>query len=532
MMRFNGFVFEHIFCATLFADDVNGVVPLDKKGRPRRCDECGDRHALMACSHVGCARVAHPLCAVYIINNNALEVEIAPISPKRAYRYTCEEHRPKKAEKPVATSSASVKREIDDDDDVLIITKYVPAAAASSSSSSSSSKRKAADALVVAHHTSKKAPSSSPSVEKTEAKDVQQQQQQQQTYPATWDEGACRVCGEDWEEFHEDANGQTILDADGHTLHDQMVICETCECAYHQSCYGIDTVPEGDWFCRPCAAGCARGSVQCAICLGKEWSGFSEVVMGDEDKSKRNKVFAHVACALWHEQTYFQEPLERNRVAGVGDIPARERVHTLVCKLCERKDGGAKLLCQYPGCGVAFHTQCMLRHPETVFFDGHNRDTEGPAGSLELEHYCRAHLAPKTKTTTKVHPQQHRYTNNTPEQTLRLAARASLAATVGDPIAQELERKLFQTHHDCQQTYRRRVREIAQNLRWNVALAGNAADGRLTLDALVAMSNQDMASHVLRSEREQIHRASLASHTIASQTLMRGRDGHLVQMKM
>ena len=32
-----------------------------------------------------------------------------------------------------------------------------------------------------------------------------------------------------------------------------IVICEKCDGAVHQKCYGIDKVPEGDWFCDVCA---------------------------------------------------------------------------------------------------------------------------------------------------------------------------------------------------------------------------------------------------------------------------------------
>ena len=34
----------------------------------------------------------------------------------------------------------------------------------------------------------------------------------------------------------------------------QIVFCEYCNVAVHQHCYGVDCIPDGDWFCQPCTA--------------------------------------------------------------------------------------------------------------------------------------------------------------------------------------------------------------------------------------------------------------------------------------
>ena len=33
---------------------------------------------------------------------------------------------------------------------------------------------------------------------------------------------------------------------------DSIILCDSCDVAVHQSCYGINEVPEGEWYCDPC----------------------------------------------------------------------------------------------------------------------------------------------------------------------------------------------------------------------------------------------------------------------------------------
>ena len=47
-----------------------------------------------------------------------------------------------------------------------------------------------------------------------------------------------------------------------------IVFCDFCGIPVHQSCYGIEQVPEGEWFCMPCTAlGKKRArNLKCALC--------------------------------------------------------------------------------------------------------------------------------------------------------------------------------------------------------------------------------------------------------------------------
>ena len=49
------------------------------------------------------------------------------------------------------------------------------------------------------------------------------------------EEALCAICG------------------DGTSLDPNMIVfCERCDVAVHQRCYGVDTIPAGEWLCWPC----------------------------------------------------------------------------------------------------------------------------------------------------------------------------------------------------------------------------------------------------------------------------------------
>ncbi|KAL4435851.1 hypothetical protein ABPG77_000613 [Micractinium sp. CCAP 211/92] len=178
-------------------------------------------------------------------------------------------------------------------------------------------------------------------------------------------EAFCAVCG------------------DGHSeAPNQIVFCERCDVAVHQHCYGIATVPEGEWLCEPCReyeeAQLAQGvppaeirppswqvapesrrpldggarSVRCALC---------PIKYGAFKKSENGRHWAHSACALWIPETFmsFREVPgvgRREFVAGLEKVkPERWEGRCAICGLTD----GAVMACQQPsGCGNAFHVLC------------------------------------------------------------------------------------------------------------------------------------------------------------------------------
>lgn len=63
------------------------------------------------------------------------------------------------------------------------------------------------------------------------------------------DDAVCSICG----------------DADGEEGN-EILFCEGCNLAVHQLCYGVSSVPEGDWYCARCSAGVGPHAM-CCVCL-------------------------------------------------------------------------------------------------------------------------------------------------------------------------------------------------------------------------------------------------------------------------
>jgi len=87
---------------------------------------------------------------------------------------------------------------------------------------------------------------------------------------------------------------------------DQILFCDGCDVAVHQSCYAVAEVPEGDWFCYACAAEEKRDDPQwrprCVLCP-VEGGAFMRVYDGDAKPRGDGDQWAHVACAAWINET-------------------------------------------------------------------------------------------------------------------------------------------------------------------------------------------------------------------------------------
>jgi hypothetical protein len=67
-----------------------------------------------------------------------------------------------------------------------------------------------------------------------------------------------------------------------------IIYCDGCDVPVHQACYGVSTVPDGSWFCNPCAQNAE--SVTCELC--KQTGG----ALRATDVTEK---WVHVFCSSW-----------------------------------------------------------------------------------------------------------------------------------------------------------------------------------------------------------------------------------------
>jgi hypothetical protein len=94
----------------------------------------------------------------------------------------------------------------------------------------------------------------------------------------------------------------------------QILFCDGAGCCVtvHQQCYGVHSVPIGDWLCATCKAGLRPGTAACKLCgvVGgamKSVASAAAAEKGGKGKTSgsRKHEWVHVVCATWIPETHF-----------------------------------------------------------------------------------------------------------------------------------------------------------------------------------------------------------------------------------
>ena len=148
----------------------------------------------------------------------------------------------------------------------------------------------------------------------------------------------------------------------------QIVLCDGCDVAVHQECYGIEHVPAADWYCEPCAAaraGKPRGQkaapsmARCGVCpvgggalkrtLNGQWGGW-----------------AHAACVLWTNGPGFADETKMKDAAGFQtvykELSPNGKLGCVLCTTPEDKRAGYRVQCGFKNCCKAMHASCAVSH--------------------------------------------------------------------------------------------------------------------------------------------------------------------------
>jgi hypothetical protein len=164
----------------------------------------------------------------------------------------------------------------------------------------------------------------------------------------------------------------------------QIVFCDRCNVPVHQECYGVGSIPEGEWLCRRCASSDPQ-QVRCALCPNTSGA-FTRTV-------DPQRPWVHVACAMWVPGPVFDNAERMEPVSGLVDIdPAR---FSLACVLCGRR-AGACIQCAFGNCARAFHVSCaqytgLQMEMDEVPLGDRSAADDDDAAAVRLRAFCSGH---------------------------------------------------------------------------------------------------------------------------------------------
>eukprot|EP00941_MAST-03F_sp_MAST-3F-sp1_P003536 g3536.t1 len=152
-----------------------------------------------------------------------------------------------------------------------------------------------------------------------------------------------------------------------------IVFCDRCDIAIHQACYGVQDIPEGDYFCDACVyvmkmesklkekkAKCygqkqsilerVQSTVKCALCP-TTGGALKRTVCGK---------WAHLTCALWHPDVRIVDIVKMGPIElplQVTNLRTKQKIRGPPCFVC-KSSKGKTLQCCHPGCSRHYHPIC------------------------------------------------------------------------------------------------------------------------------------------------------------------------------
>ncbi|THG23377.1 hypothetical protein TEA_006469 [Camellia sinensis var. sinensis] len=169
---------------------------------------------------------------------------------------------------------------------------------------------------------------------------------------AKWTTERCAICRwvEDWD-------------------YNNIVICNRCQIAVHQECYGANNVQDfTSWVCRACET----PNVE------REWGALKPT---DVDS-----LWVHVTCAWFQPEVAFVDAEKMEPAVGILRIPSHSFVKP--CVICKQTHGSCT---QCYKCATAFHSMCALRAGYRM--EMHCLEKNGKQMTKWVS-YCAAHRDP------------------------------------------------------------------------------------------------------------------------------------------
>lgn len=185
---------------------------------------------------------------------------------------------------------------------------------------------------------------------------------------AKWTTERCAVCRwvEDWD-------------------YNKMIICNRCQIAVHQECYGVNNVQDfTSWVCRACETPDVRR--QCCLC---------PVEGGALKPTDIEPLWVHVTCAWFRPEVSFLNHEKMEPATGILRIPPTSFLKS--CVICKQTHGSCT---QCSRCPTYFHVMCAARAGHSM--ELHCLEKSGSQITKKLI-YCADHRVPNPDSVVVVH---------------------------------------------------------------------------------------------------------------------------------
>lgn len=164
-----------------------------------------------------------------------------------------------------------------------------------------------------------------------------------------------------------------------------LIVCNSCNMAVHQRCYGVQDDAIDSWLCSWCKQKNAVPSLErpCLLCP-KPGGALKPVHKRDfMAENYDTKDFAHLFCSQWIPEVFVRDTRTMEPIMIVDGI--KETRRKLICYLCKVKHG-ACVRCSHGACRTSFHPICAR---EAM----HRLEVWGKSGcdEVELRAFCSKH---------------------------------------------------------------------------------------------------------------------------------------------
>lgn len=180
--------------------------------------------------------------------------------------------------------------------------------------------------------------------------------------PVKWTPERCAICrwDEDWD-------------------YNKIIICNRCQIAVHQECYGVrNTLDFASWVCRACET--PEVEKECCLCPVKG---------GALKPTDIEALWVHVACAWFRPEIAFSNAEKMEPAVGLLKIPPSS--FTKACVICEQIHGSCTQCCK---CATYFHATCASRAGYCM--ELHCSERNGMQ-ITKWTSYCEVHRTPNTE---------------------------------------------------------------------------------------------------------------------------------------